>query len=143
MLPEEEIALRRALHASLASKNADDEEPKQTKVKQQERDLLKNTDAKVNSWKTKKKSHESGDKGYRKRQKKLLVQIKSKAAKEKARNSHGKEVLEKKVGKFKVGKKKTTMHENDGKVKKRRRKKKVDTMKDDRNFRSSERYNCI
>ena len=137
MLPEEEIALRRALHASLASKNTDDEEPKQKKVKQQEKDLRKNTDAKENSWKTKRKSNESGDKGCRKRQKKLLVQIKSKSAKEKAKNNHGKEVLEKKVGKFKVGKKKTTIHENDGKVKKRR-KKNVDTMKDDRNFSSSE-----
>jgi hypothetical protein len=125
MLPEEEIALRRALHASLQSKTADDVENKPMKEE---------NDWKESSWKVKRKPNESA--GNKKQQKKHLLEFKSKAGKGKAKNIHGKELFKKKG----TGKNKKTVHENErGKVKRRRRKN-VDPMKDDGNNRSSERY---
>lgn len=164
MLHEEEIALRRALHASLASKAADDEEPKQTKVKQsdkggssvdksfsnpQKRRATSNAEpAQTNKTirRSKRKSDEIVATGDRKRQKKLLVRIKP--GKKKAGNISGplKDVVDKKVVKSKAlnGKKKTTVNENEGKIKRRRRRKKnVDAMQDDGNIKTSERYDLI
>ncbi|CAB3997744.1 Jumonji isoform X1 [Paramuricea clavata] len=159
MLHEEEIALRRALHASLASKAADDEEPKQTKVKQsdkggssvdkslstpQKRRAKSNAEpAQTNETirRSKRKSDEIVATSDRKRQKKLLVRIKP--GKKKIRNISGpsKDVVDKKVVKSKAlnGKKKMTVNENEGKIKRRRRRKKnVDAVQDDGNIKTPE-----
>ena len=151
MLHEEEVALRRALHASLA-KTVDDE-PKQAKTKQPkdpcvDKSLTKKQQIKSKAetidgkedGTSKRKTDESVEMSDKKRQKKLLVKIKHKPSKDRARNSGiFKESGEKKVIRSKVlnGKKKI---ESEGKVKKRRRRKKnLDAMKDDRNGKTGER----
>ena len=162
MLHEEEVALRRALHASLASKTASDEDLKPVKTNQSDKEAssveeslatLKQRQAKSSNGstetkaKSKRKSDESVDNSDRKRQKKLLVKIKPKSKKEKlGTNGVSKNLVRKKVGKSKIflQKKKMTVNENDGKIIKRRRKRKnIDAMKEDGNDKSTERLNII
>ena len=154
MLPEEEIALRRALHASLSSKTVDDEDPKPTKVKQSDKDGVSGlggvkkrqtksnaepAKTNENTLRSKRKLDEGVETDGRKRPKKLLVQIKSKSAKEKARSAL-KDSVERKVFKSKTEKKKVTVNENEGKIKRRRKRKKhVDAMKDNGYIKSTER----
>ena len=163
MLHEEEIALRRALHASLASKTASDEDPKPTKTKQSDKGFLSvdkslanlqqqeqkssvgPAETKVKSQKSKRKSDESGEHGDEKRQRKLLVRIKPKSRKERPGTNGVSRVVKKKVVKSKtlLQKKKMTVNENEGKVIKRRRRKRknVDAIKDEGNTKSTERLN--
>ncbi|XP_028409971.1 protein Jumonji-like isoform X2 [Dendronephthya gigantea] len=146
MLHEEEIALRRALHASLnASKTVDNEEEYKDSSDDSSLASFKKQGTKSNlgasgidegSQRNKRECDESVGSNDKKRQKKLLVRIKPKHRKRKGLgNAASKDIGKKKVTKSKI----LAVKEDDRRViKRRRRKKNVDQMIDDRNMKSNE-----
>ena len=153
MLHEEEIALRRALHASLnASKTVDNEENKDSSddsslasfKKHRKISNLGAADSDEAAQKNKRECDESVGNNDKKRQKKLLVKIKPKHGKRKGLgNAASKDIVKKRILKSKTFMKKKILaaKENNGRViKKRRRKKNVDQVIDNGNTKSNERY---
>lgn len=158
MLHEEEIALRRALHASLASKTTDEDDTKTTSKlstensQSDEKSLsnIKERQTKSNSEPitarglpnkilSKRRPDESGETVSKRRPKKLLVRKKSK---EKPGNSRMSNDLVKKGIKSKCSndEKHVTDNQMEGMFKKqRRRKNNGDATKDDGDIKSSER----